>query len=134
LSAEAYGGIIKIAEDNRVTVFHVLLGTISIVLSKYFRKDKVSIGIPVLNRTNAASKRTMGPFINVIPLRFNISDDMSVSDLFSEVKKETFSCYKHQRFQYADILRSLNEHSGTRLYEVRLSYENFEFSARFSKL
>ena len=132
LEEEHKGELDRLAEKNRVTIFHLLLAALAVVTAKYYRRETISIGTPVLNRRNAVQKRTLGAFINVIPLQFDLAPGNSMAQLLGEIKKEVYACYKHQRFQQADILRFVGDKNLERLYDIRLSYENFTYDSAFA--
>ena len=89
--------------------------------------------MPILNRKNAAEKRTFGPFISLLPLKLPLEDTtISVIDFIKEIKSTLFMCFRHQRFQQADILRSLSQEV-SKLYDVRFSYERMQYEAEFSE-
>ncbi len=121
----------EFAKTERLGIFHLLLGCFSIVLSKYYNTDEVNLGMPILNRKNAAEKRTFGPFLSLLPLKLSLDTTASVIDFIKEIKSTLFMCYRHQRFQQADILRNLSQEA-SKLYDVRLSYERMQYEAEFS--
>ncbi|WP_299210513.1 non-ribosomal peptide synthetase [uncultured Dokdonia sp.] len=121
----------EFAKTERLGIFHLLLGCFSIILSKYYNTDEVNLGMPILNRKNAAEKRTFGPFLSLLPLKLSLESTTSVIDFIKEIKSTLFMCYRHQRFQQADILRNLSQEA-SKLYDVRLSYERMQYEAEFS--
>ncbi|HWK05312.1 MAG TPA: amino acid adenylation domain-containing protein, partial [Puia sp.] len=119
------------ARDEKLSVFHLLLGALYVVFSKYYGKEEVNIGIPLLNRTSTGDKKLFGPLINLLPLRLTMANDTSFLAAAKRIKKELFASYRHQRFQQADILMKL-PHGNNRLYDVRLSYERFSYQKDFA--
>ncbi|MEO7979060.1 amino acid adenylation domain-containing protein, partial [Flavobacterium sp.] len=119
------------ANKEKLGIFHLLIGCFSIVLSKYYNRKEVNLGMPILNRKNANEKRTFGPFLSMLPLKLLLESDSSLSDFIKEIKATLFTCYRHQRFQQADILRNLHQ-STSKLYDVRLSYERMHYESEFA--
>ncbi|WP_428231993.1 amino acid adenylation domain-containing protein [Flavobacterium sp.] len=119
------------ANTERLGIFHLLIGCFSIVLSKYYNRKEVNLGMPILNRKSAAEKRTFGPFLTLLPLKIVLETTSSLNDFIKEIKSTLFTCYRHQRFQQADILRNL-PHATSKLYDVRLSYERMQYESEFS--
>ncbi|MCC9018863.1 non-ribosomal peptide synthetase [Flavobacterium lipolyticum] len=116
---------------ERLSIFHLLIGCFSIVLSKYYNREEINLGMPILNRKNAAEKNTFGPFLSMLPLKLSLETTATVSDFIKEIKSTLFMCYRHQRFQQADILRNLPQET-SKLYDVRLSYERMQYESEFS--
>ncbi len=121
----------EFAKTERLGIFHLLLGCFSIVLSKFYNRSEVNLGMPILNRKNAVEKRTFGPFISLLPLKLTLKTNTSLSDFIKEIKSSLFRCYRHQRFQQADILRNLSQEA-SKLYDVRLSYERMQYESEFA--
>ncbi|MEP0262580.1 amino acid adenylation domain-containing protein [Dokdonia sp.] len=121
----------EFAKTERLGIFHLLLGCFSIVLSKFYNRSEVNLGMPILNRKNAVEKRTFGPFISLLPLKLILETTTSLSDFIKEIKSTLFMCYRHQRFQQADILRNISQEA-SKLYDVRLSYERMQYESEFA--
>ncbi|MHA7060181.1 non-ribosomal peptide synthetase [Aquimarina sp. M1] len=121
----------EIIKKERLSIFHVLLGVCSLVLSKYYCKSEISLGMPILNRKNAIQKKTFGPFISVLPLQLTLKKEDDFLSFIQGIKKELFSCYRHQGFQQADIIKELPNEI-THLYDVRLSYERLQYNNEFA--
>ncbi len=88
--------------------------------------ESVTIGVPVLNRSNIREKRIAGMFVSTMPLTVNVKQDMTVAELAKQITKGHVDIFRHQKYPYADILKSLREKqnfSGN-LYDVMISYQN----------
>ncbi|MFW0739616.1 amino acid adenylation domain-containing protein [Flavobacterium sp. T12S277] len=131
LTEEENEALWSFVKTERLSIFHLLLGCFSIVLSKYYNREEVNLGMPILNRKNAAEKNTFGPFLSMLPLKLTLETTASVSDFIKEIRTTLFTCYRHQRFQQADILRNLPQET-SKLYDVRLSYERMQYESEFS--
>ncbi|MEM0577177.1 amino acid adenylation domain-containing protein, partial [Flavobacterium polysaccharolyticum] len=121
----------EFVKTEKMSVFHLLIGCFSIVLSKYYNREEVNLGMPILNRKNGVEKRTIGPFLSLLPLKITLEKTSSILDFVNEIKSTLFTCYRHQRFQQADILRNLPQ-TTSKLYDVRLSYESMQYESEFA--
>mgnify|MGYP000126732517 CR=1 FL=1 len=131
LTSEQVDQINQSARELGVSSYHIYLGTYAYLLGKFFFKETVSIGVPVLNRTNAKQKKTIGAFMNVVPVCINLNRLQSINDFFKAVKKEVLSVYRHQRFQYADLLREVK--NTDKLYDVRFSFLSLAYQNGLEK-
>ncbi len=86
----------------------------------------VTIGIPVLNRRNAKEKKMAGMFVSTMPLTIVIEKDMTIPDMLRQIKREHMQIFRHQKYPYTDILRTLREKQNFdgNLYDVMFSYQN----------
>ena len=53
--------------ENRNSIFSLFYAALSIYLNRVRNREQVTIGVPVLNRTNAREKKTIGMFISTVP-------------------------------------------------------------------
>lgn len=86
----------------------------------------LSIGVPVLNRSNALEKKIVGMCISTMPLTLQVDREQSAEKLCKTITKAHFQIFRHQKYPYSNILRNLREHhefTGN-LYDVLVSYQN----------
>ncbi|GAA3516795.1 non-ribosomal peptide synthetase [Aquimarina addita] len=121
-----------VVKAYNLSPFHVFIGLLYIAISKYYGIKKLSIGIPIQNRSNLSQKSVIGPFINVIPLKLENISEISLFDFLIKIKRQLLKSYRHQRFQLADIIKSVVNERERRLYDIRLSYEKTSYEPFFS--
>ena len=127
LSDDVENKIDKYCKNHPVTPA-VLFETALILYLSRINSDNnfITIGIPVLNRSNVKEKRIAGMFVSTMPLTVEIKKNMTVSELAQQISKEHMNIFRHQKYPYSDILTSLREKqnfSGN-LYDVMISYQN----------
>ena len=86
----------------------------------------VTVGVPVLNRSNAKEKEIAGMFVSTMPLTAPMEESMAGLELAKRIAKEHMNIFRHQKYPYADILKFLRERhkfSGN-LYSAMVSYQN----------
>lgn len=86
----------------------------------------ITIGVPVLGRTNVLEKNTAGMFISTMPLTVNVGADKSISELAHEITCGHRNLFRHQKYPYSMILKNIREKqdfSGN-LYDVMISFQN----------
>lgn len=86
----------------------------------------VTIGVPVLNRSNAREKEIAGMFVSTMPLTVAVTVDTEISGLAGQITKGHMELFRHQKYPYASILRQLREKQGFsgNLYDIMVSYQN----------
>lgn len=91
-------------------------------------QDRITIGVPVLNRSTIAEKQTAGMFISIMPLSVRVCSEDSVSDFLQSFYAERSSMYRHQKYPLTEILRYIREKHGSygELYDVMVSFQNAE--------
>lgn len=127
LDAEKTQQIKDYAIQNKTSAYALFMT----VLAAYMNRTKMNVekfylGTAVLNRSGAREKRTMGMFVNTVPMLMEMGNEKSFAENLATVGKTIFSAFRHQKFNYGDVLASIRkEHNFTeKLYDVMLSYQN----------
>lgn len=65
-------------------------------------------------------------FINAVPMLMELQNEKSFAENLSETENTAFSVFRHQRYNYRDVLTDIREQFGfqEKLYDVVLSYQN----------
>ena len=71
------------------------MAIVSVYLGRVSGLDEFVIGSPILNRSNVKEKRTSGMFINTVPLKVSLKDNMKFSHLASSISTSMFNIFKH---------------------------------------
>ena len=69
--------------ETKSTIFGIFLASLAMYINRVTNKNDIVIGIPVLNRRNAAEKNTAGMFVNTVSFRITIENNLSYKE-FSE--------------------------------------------------
>jgi amino acid adenylation domain-containing protein len=114
-------------QSNNVTQAVLFEMALVIYLSKINSENRsVTIGVPVLNRSSLKEKNTAGMFISTMPLTVTLTKNITITELAEQITKEHMELFRHQKYPYAEILKSIREKfqlSGN-LYNVMISYQN----------
>ncbi|SCY73743.1 tyrocidine synthetase-2/tyrocidine synthetase-3 [Paenibacillus polysaccharolyticus] len=97
----------RLAAANGVTLFMLLLTIYQIMLSKLSGQKELVVGSPVSGRTQADLEHTMGMFVNVVPIRAEVSPQLRFTELLTQVKHTALGAFEHQAIQYQDLARNL---------------------------
>ena len=133
LSSDLEHALEDYCKTNPVTPAVLFETALIIYLSRINPENKsVTIGVPVLNRSNAKEKMIAGMFVSTMPLTIDIKEDMTVEELAGRITKGHMDIFRHQKYPYSDILKNLREKqnfSGN-LYDVMISYQNAKTDTR----
>jgi hypothetical protein len=128
-----YNQLIDFAVKNKVSTFHVILGALYCYFVRTCHREDLVIGLPVLNRSTAAFKQTVGLFVGVSPAWLRFGTALSFVELIQAIKGELQQNYRHQRVPVSEI----NRHCGLatsyrqQLFEIELSYEKHDYDTHF---
>lgn len=112
-------------KDTHISAFNFFMGLYAIYTSRVSGLEDFVMGTPILNRTNFKEKNTMGMFINVVPLRLNLTENLSFGEFASRIAKSSFEMMRHQKYSYQYILEDLRKKDASlpNLYHILMSYQ-----------
>lgn len=132
IPGEKYQGLKDLAQKLNCSVFHIMLAALYTYIHRRYQQQDISFGLPVLNRSNARFKKTIGLFMGISPLRMHVAPDDSFRTLTEKVKAQLRSDYRHQRFPLGKLVKELGIfHERERLFSLTVSYEKQDFSSHF---
>ena len=111
--------------NYKVSLYNFLMAVYSVYIGKINNSNDFILGTPILNRTSATQKSTMGMFINTVPVRMNTEDNISFLAYVNEIAISFTSIYRHQKYSYQYILEDLRKEDPKvpNLYQILLSYQ-----------
>ncbi len=116
-----------ISKSIGVSLYVTLLAGFSTVLSRSTGQRDLVIGTPVTLRSNPSFEHIAGLFINMVPLRLNLSDDPEFRDLAVRVSKEVMSAFDHQNLPFQRLVSQLcpvRDPARTPIVQVLFQFED----------
>jgi amino acid adenylation domain-containing protein len=115
------------AAEMRATPFMIAAAALSVVLSRWSGQDDVVFGVPVAGRTRPEFERTVGLFLNTVPLRIKVSDEQSAASLIERARDAAIGAFAHQELPFERLVEELApERSASRhpFFDVLLNFVN----------
>ncbi|WP_277758205.1 non-ribosomal peptide synthetase [Pseudomonas sp. A34-9] len=115
----------QLGQGLGASAFHVLLAALHVYFSRTAQRDEWVVGLPILNRSGARFKSTVGLFTQVSAVRMGFGRELTFSALVSAVRDELKENFRHQRFPLSEMNRALGllREDRAQLFEVTVSYE-----------
>lgn len=113
------------AAERNTTPFTCMLAVLAVTLSRLYQQESVCIDIPILNRTNYIYKRTIGPFLNVLPVYLSVGKDMVFADLLKVAAGQVKNVFRHGRFPMTELMGE--EITRQERQRVVFSYQQFSY-------
>ncbi len=124
----------RVARQHRLTVNTLVQGAWALLLGRYASSDDVVFGVTVSGRPADMPEveRTVGLFINTLPLRVTLPRDATVLDWLRTIQARQSELTDYQYTPLADVQRWSEVPSGTPLFESIVVFENYpaELSAQ----
>jgi len=134
LSRSCYNQLTDFATTNQVTTFHLFIGVLYCYFVRTCDRGDLVIGLPVLNRSTAAFKQTVGLFASVSPAWFRFGTQLNFVELIQAIRQELQKDYRHQRFPISTLNKRLKLHKEGRrqLFDIMLSYAKHDYDIHFN--
>lgn len=129
LSDTETGGLKRLAQEQGMSVYMLLLALYNILLSKVSGSDDIVVGTSTTGRGSPALAEIVGVFVNLVALRNRPKGDQYFLEFLSEVKLNTIASFKHQDFQYDDLVDALHLHgtsSRNPLFDVMFDFNHLD--------
>ena len=112
-------------EKAGVSQFVLLLAAFGICYSKRHNDAGCFyVGTTILNRTTEKDLHTIGPFIDDVPLLFDLEDGRNAREVLRNTEEMVFNAFRHHRFNYPMLQEEIRgETSDPRLYDVIFNYQ-----------
>jgi len=111
--------------QNKVSLFTMLLTAFYVLLNRYTNQKDIIVGVPFNSRKNQRKfYNTVGFFVNVMPIRVNISDNLSFLDLLHRVNKKVNETYVNQDISFEELVQIANPNrsiSHSPLYQIEFN-------------
>ncbi|MCP5046008.1 MAG: amino acid adenylation domain-containing protein, partial [bacterium] len=111
----------RVAEQESVTVFMVLLAAYNIFLSKICSQEDIVIGTPVVGRRHADLENIMGIFINTLPMRNYPRHRHTVKEFLADLKTRTLNAFENQTYPFEQLVDKVSvkrDHSRNPLFDA----------------
>lgn len=128
LEKEIFSGLKKISSHRETTPSTVLLSLFSLLLFKLTGQNDFPIAISSAGRNNRDLEQMIGFFVNILPLRVQINDQMDFDELLDTVIQSSEKIYSHQEYPFNKLVEDLNPDRagfGQPLSNVVFGYQNY---------
>jgi amino acid adenylation domain-containing protein len=131
IPADVAAELRSLARQEQATLFMVLVGGLSAVLSAYSRQHDILIGTPIANRVRPETEGLIGLFANTLVLRTDVSGDPSFRELVRRLRDVTLQAYAHQDLPFERLVDELQVErslSHNPLFQVMLAVQHGAFT------
>ena len=124
LPAELSQSLTALSRREDVTLFILLLAAFKTLLYKYTAQEDIIIGATVANRTRAEIEPLIGFFVNMLPLRTDLSRDPKFIELLKRVKEVALGAYAHQDLPFEKLVSDIHAAGEAPLFNVLFGVRN----------
>ncbi|UCH97748.1 MAG: AMP-binding protein, partial [Candidatus Aminicenantes bacterium] len=120
-----------LSEEMEATLYMNLLTILNILLFKYSGQEDIIVGSSIMGRPHLGLQKTIGMFVNFLPMRNCPNSNKTYWEFFQEVKERALSAFENQDIQFEELVQQLNlerDPSRNPLFDITFAVQNFERS------
>jgi amino acid adenylation domain-containing protein len=117
----------QVSQTEGTTLFMTLLTAFQVLLARYSGQDDIAVGTPIANRHYPGLENLMGPFINTLVLRADLSGNATLREVLQQVRAVALEAYTHQDMPFerlVEVLRPERDFSRSPLFQVMFILQN----------
>jgi amino acid adenylation domain-containing protein len=117
----------ELSRRHRTTLFMTLLAGWAAVLARLSGQDDVVVGTPTANRGREEIEGLIGFFVNMLPVRVELSDAPTVAALLARVKERALGAQHHQDIpfeQVVDLVHPARSMAYAPLFQAIFAWQN----------
>ncbi|WP_068776051.1 non-ribosomal peptide synthetase [Paenibacillus sp. FJAT-26967] len=117
------------ARERGTTLYTVLLGAYSMLLSKWSGEEDIIIGTPVAGRNHSQLEGLLGMFVNTVAIRSFPESYRTVGDYLSELHEDVLRALEHQDYPFEDLVQMLGieqDRSRNPLFDTMFILQNID--------
>lgn len=126
-SPELSGQLKQFAQQRGMTLYMLLNGLLAVVMKRYSGQNDIVIGAPVAGREHHELEKLSGCFINTLPVRMQLQDELTFEEVMELSKSASLNASEYQQVPFellVDELKVEKSLSYTPVFQVMLSVQN----------
>ncbi|MDQ0653232.1 non-ribosomal peptide synthetase [Pseudomonas cedrina] len=130
LSADLAARVRAFNAERGLTLFMTMTATLAVLLYRYSGQNDLRIGAPVANRIRPESEGLIGAFLNTQVLRCQLDGQMTVAQLFEQVRHTVIEGQSHQDLPFDHLVEALQPPRSAAynpLFQVMCNVQRWEF-------
>ncbi|HEX8319063.1 amino acid adenylation domain-containing protein [Longimicrobium sp.] len=117
----------ELSRRHGTTLYMTLLAGWAAVLSRLSGQDEVVVGTPTANRGREEIEALIGFFVNMLPVRVELSDAPTVAELLARVKERSLGAQHHQDIpfeQVVELVHPARSMAHAPLFQAMFTWQN----------
>lgn len=95
------------SKNQEATLFFTMLAAFKVWVYRYTGQKELIIGTPISNRSRPDLEHLIGFFVNMLPLRTELTGELSFSEYVNQVKEICLQAYDHQDLPFEKMVERL---------------------------
>ncbi|WP_342488770.1 amino acid adenylation domain-containing protein [Cytobacillus sp. FSL W7-1323] len=121
--------------SNKVTPFMFFLSAFYVLLSRLSGQKEITLGTPIINRSNTELEKAVGLYLNTLPLKADINEHLSFTEFLMKTKAIVLGAFENQDIPFEQIVEAVQPERNidrNPLFDILINYRKFEEQKTFS--
>lgn len=117
----------QLSRDNGVTLFTTILSAFYVFLRQYSNQQDIIIGSPIANRSLSGTENVVGWFLNMLPMRLTMDNDISFSELLKHSNQIVVDAITNADYPFRWMLEWANtprDKTISPVFQVMFNWQN----------
>ncbi|MGW6918286.1 amino acid adenylation domain-containing protein [Kitasatospora sp. NPDC054939] len=126
--AELAARIGELARAYGASTYMVLMAAFQVLLGRHAGRHDFAVGSAVAGRLHRELEGVVGAFVNMLPIRARLADDLSFGRLVSRVRETTLDAYAHQEVPFEQMVNDLaveRDVSRAAVFQTTFAFQNY---------
>ncbi|KAK4982772.1 hypothetical protein LTR66_009106 [Elasticomyces elasticus] len=111
--------------ERRANLFHFYLGVFQVLLFKLFGDSDVCIGMADANRWDDRVAKSIGMYLNLMPLRFHLDSQQSFEEVLKNTRKKAYLAMSNSRLPFDVLLDNMSCERSTAISPLFQAFINY---------
>ncbi|MBR8826762.1 MAG: amino acid adenylation domain-containing protein [Gomphosphaeria aponina SAG 52.96 = DSM 107014] len=117
----------QISQEEKVTLFMLLLAAFKVLLCRYTGQEDIIVGTPIAGRKKLETENLIGCFLNTLALRNQLNSNLSFRQFLQQVKQVSLEAYENQDLPFEKLIEELQPDrnlSQSPIFQVMFNFLN----------
>jgi len=127
LTPELSTALAELGRQRGSTLFMTALAGFVALMARLAKDDDLIVGTAIAGRNRAETEGLIGFFINMLPLRFDLSGNPTLLELLDQVRAVSLGAYAHQDLPFDKMVEELQPERGAErapIFQVAFGVQN----------
>jgi len=127
----------QLGKFSNATLYMTLLAAFEVLLYRYTGQEDILVGSPIAGRLQSQFREIVGYFVNLVPLRGDLSNNPSFKEFLSQVRQTVHEALTHQDYPFALLVEKLQPHrdpSRSPIFQASFTLQQLQKSQDIQKL
>ncbi len=123
----------EVSRRHGTTLFMTMLAAFEVLMHRYSGQTDFAVGAPVAGRNEVEIEDLIGFFVNMLPLRADLTGDPTFEELLERVRATTLEAYSHQALPLEKLIEEVKPpriDGRPQIFQVTFALQNEEMALR----